>query len=155
MRKRKPQIRRIAEDPRYNDEMVTQFVNNLMYDGKKSTSFSIFYDAMDLVKERTQENEHGVWKRALNNAMPQVEVRSRRIGGANFQIPTEIRAKRKISIGMKWLISFARKRSGKGMAEKLAAEIIAASKNEGAAIKRKEEMHRMAEANRAFAHYKA
>jgi small subunit ribosomal protein S7 len=155
MRKRKPKIRRIAEDPRFNDEMVTQFVNNLMYDGKKSTSFAIFYDAMDLVKERTNENEHAVWKRALNNAMPQVEVRSRRIGGATFQIPTEIRAKRKISIGMKWLINFARKRSGKGMAEKLAAEIIAASKNEGAAIKRKEEMHRMAEANRAFAHYKA
>ena len=155
MRKRKPKLRLIDADPRFNDTMVTQFVNNLMYEGKKSTSFAIFYDAMDLVKERTNEDEHSVWKKALNNAMPQVEVRSRRIGGATFQIPTEIRAKRKISIGMKWLISFARKRSGKGMAEKLASEIIAASKNEGAAIKRKEEMHRMAEANRAFAHYKA
>ena len=155
MRKRKPKIRLIDADPRFNDPMVTQFVNNLMYEGKKSTSFTIFYDAMDLVKDRTNENEHGIWKKALNNAMPQVEVRSRRIGGATFQIPTEIRAKRKISIGMKWLISFARKRSGKGMAEKLASEIIAAAKNEGAAIKRKEEMHRMAEANRAFAHYKS
>jgi len=107
------------------------------------------------VKNRTNEDEHALWKKALNNVMPQVEVRSRRIGGATFQIPTEIRAKRKISIGMKWMISFARKRSGKGMAEKLAAEIIAASKNEGAAVKRKEDTHRMAEANRAFAHFKA
>jgi small subunit ribosomal protein S7 len=155
MRKRKPKVRLIAEDPRFMDEMVTQFVNNLMWEGKKSTAMQLFYQSMDLVKERTQENEHEVWKRALNNAMPQVEVRSRRIGGATFQIPTEIRAKRKISIGMKWLIKYARQRSGKGMAEKLAAEIVAASKNEGAAIKRKEEMHRMAEANRAFAHFRA
>jgi small subunit ribosomal protein S7 len=155
MRKRKPKLRVIAADPRYNDPMVTQFVNNLMWEGKKSVAFTVFYDALDIVKDRTGENEHGVWKKALQNAMPQVEVRSRRIGGATFQIPTEIRPKRKISIGMKWLIGFARKRSGKGMADKLAAEIIAASKNEGAAIKRKEEMHRMAEANRAFAHYKA
>jgi small subunit ribosomal protein S7 len=155
MRKRKPKLRVIAPDPRYNDPMVTQFVNNMMWEGKKSGAFAIFYDALDIVKERTNENEHNVWKKALQNAMPQVEVRSRRIGGATFQIPTEIRPKRKISIGMKWLINFARKRSGKGMADKLAAEILAASKNEGAAIKRKEEMHRMAEANRAFAHYKA
>jgi small subunit ribosomal protein S7 len=135
--------------------MVTQFVNNLMYDGKKSTAFTVFYAALDIIKEKTGENEHQVWKKALQNAMPQVEVRSRRIGGATFQIPTEIRPKRKIAIGMKWLINFARKRSGKGVADKLAAELLAASKNEGAAIKRKEEMHRMAEANRAFAHYKA
>jgi small subunit ribosomal protein S7 len=150
MRKRKPKIRLIAPDP-----MVTQFVNNLMWDGKKSTAYAVFYDALDIVKDKMGENEHQVWKKALQNAMPQVEVRSRRIGGATFQIPTEIRPKRKISIGMKWLIGFARKRSGKGMADKLAAEIMAASKNEGAAIKRKEEMHRMAEANRAFAHYKS
>ena len=155
MRKRKPKVRHIAPDPRYNDATVTQFVNNLMYEGKKSTSFAVFYDALDLIKERTGENEHQLFKKALQNAMPQVEVRSRRIGGATFQIPTEIRPKRKISIGMKWLIRFARARSGKGIAEKLAAEFIAASKNEGAAIKRKEEVHRMAEANRAFAHYKA
>jgi small subunit ribosomal protein S7 len=155
MRKRKPKVRLIADDPRYGDPMVTQFVNNLMYDGKKSTSFTVFYAALDIIKEKTGENEHQVWKKALQNAMPQVEVRSRRIGGATFQIPTEIRPKRKIAIGMKWLINYARKRSGKGVADKLAAELLAASKNEGAAIKRKEEMHRMAEANRAFAHYKA
>jgi small subunit ribosomal protein S7 len=154
MRKRKPQVRIVKPDPRYKDTLVTQFVNNLMYSGKKSTALSVFYDAMDLVKSRTSENEHEIWKKALNNAIPQVEVRSKRIGGATFQIPTEIRAKRKISIGMKWLIRFARARSGKGIAEKMAAEIIAASKNEGAAVKRKEEMHKMAESNRAFAHFK-
>ncbi len=137
MRKRKPKVRNIAPDPRYGDPMVTQFVNNLMLKGKKSTAFSFFYNAMDIVKERTGEDEHGIWKKALNNVMPQVEVRSRRIGGATFQIPTEIRAKRKISIGMKWLIRFSRARSGKGIAEKLAAELIAASKGEGAAVKEK------------------
>ena len=155
MRKRKPKLRVIAADPRYNDPTVTQFVNNLMWEGKKSVAFTIFYDALDSLKEKTGENEYNIFKKALQNSMPQVEVRSRRIGGATFQIPTEIRPKRKIAIGMKWLITFARKRSGKGMADKLAAEILAASKNEGASIKRKEEMHRMAEANRAFAHYKA
>jgi small subunit ribosomal protein S7 len=155
MRKRKPKPRVIAPDPRYSDSTVTQFVNNLMWEGKKSVAFTIFYDALDIVKEKTGENEYNTFKKALQNAMPQVEVRSRRIGGATFQIPTEIRPKRKVSIGMKWLINFARKRSGKGMADKLAAEILAASKNEGGAIKRKEEMHRMAEANRAFAHYRA
>ncbi len=154
MRKRKPQVRIIKPDPRYGDMLVTQFVNNLMLSGKKSTAFSVFYSAMDIVKERTSENEHEIWKKALNNTIPQVEVRSKRIGGATFQIPTEIRAKRKISIGMKWLIRFARARSGKGIAEKMAAEIIAASKNEGAAVKRKEETHKMAESNRAFAHFK-
>ncbi|HMQ47757.1 MAG TPA: 30S ribosomal protein S7 [Saprospiraceae bacterium] len=154
MRKRKPKLRVIDADPRYNDPMVTQFVNNMMLQGKKSTAFAIFYQAMDLVKTRTNLEEHGVWKKALNNVMPQVEVRSRRIGGATFQIPTEIRAKRKVSIGMKWLIKFAKQRSGKGMAEKLAAELIAASKGEGAAVKRKEDMHKMAESNRAFAHFK-
>ena len=155
MRKRKPKIRVIAADPRYNDPQVTQFVNNLMWEGKKSTAYTILYDALDIVKEKTSENEHNVWKKALQNAMPQVEVRSRRIGGATFQIPTEIRPKRKIAIGMKWLIKYARARSGKGMADKLAAELMAAAKNEGASIKRKEEMHRMADANRAFAHFKA
>lgn len=154
MRKRKPKLRIIAADPRYSDPMVTQFVNNLMYEGKKSTALGVFYEALDLVAERTKQDEHGLWKKALNNVMPQVEVRSRRIGGATFQIPTEIRAKRKVSIGMKWLIKYSRQRSGKGMAEKLAAEIIAASKGEGSAVKKKEDTHRMAESNRAFAHYK-
>jgi small subunit ribosomal protein S7 len=154
MRKKKPKVRVLTPDPRYNDPMVTQFVNNLMWEGKKSTAFSVFYDAMDIIKNRLQQDEHAVWKKALNNAMPQVEVRSRRIGGATFQIPTEIRAKRKISIGMKWLIRFSRQRSGKGMADKLAAELIAASKGEGGAVKRKEDTHKMAESNRAFAHYR-
>ncbi len=156
MRKRKPKLRTITPDPRYKDPMVTQFVNNLMLQGKKSTAFTVFYEAMDLVRERTNgQDEHNLWDKALKNVTPQVEVRSRRIGGATFQIPTEIRAKRKLSIGMKWLIKFARERSGRGMADKLANEIIAASKGEGAAVKRKEDMHRMAEANRAFAHFKA
>ncbi len=154
MRKRKPKVRHIAPDPRFGDPLVTQFVNNMMLSGKKSTALTVFYEAMDIVKEKTNEDEHAVWKKALNNAMPQVEVRSRRIGGATFQIPTEIRAKRKISIGMKWLIRFARSRSGKGFAEKMAAELIAASKGEGAAVKRKEDTHKMAESNRAFAHFK-
>jgi small subunit ribosomal protein S7 len=154
MRKRKPKVRIIAPDPRYKDPMVTQFVNNLMWQGKKGVAFSIFYEAMDMIKERTKQDEHAIWKKALNNAMPQVEVRSRRIGGATFQIPTEIRAKRKLSIGMKWVIRFARQRSGKGFAEKLASELIAASKGEGAAVKRKEDTHKMAESNRAFAHFR-
>jgi small subunit ribosomal protein S7 len=154
MRKRKPKLRVIAPDPRYGDQMVTQFVNMLMLDGKKTVAFQAFYDAMDIVKERTKENEHEIWRKALNNVMPAVEVRSRRIGGATFQIPTEIRPKRKVSIGMKWLIRFSRARSGKGIAEKLAAEVIAASKNEGAAVKKKEDTHKMAESNRAFAHFR-
>ncbi|MEM7571911.1 MAG: 30S ribosomal protein S7 [Bacteroidota bacterium] len=153
MRKRKPKVRVLAPDPRYGDPMVTQFVNNLMLQGKKSTAFAVFYDAMDLIAERTEENPHEVWKKAIDNAIPAVEVRSKRIGGATFQIPTEIRAKRKLSIGMKWLIKFARQRSGKGFAEKLAAELTAASRNEGGAVKRKEDTHKMAESNRAFAHY--
>ncbi|HHM20730.1 MAG TPA: 30S ribosomal protein S7 [Bacteroidetes bacterium] len=155
MRKHKPKVRVIPPDPRYNDPMVTQFVNNLMWEGKKSLAFRLFYDAMDIIRERTRQDEHAIWKKALNNAMPQVQVKARRIGGATFQIPQEIRAKRKIMFSMKWLIRFARERSGKGFAEKLAAELMAAAKGEGAAVKRKEDTHRMAEANRAFAHFKA
>jgi small subunit ribosomal protein S7 len=156
MRKRKPKPRILAPDPRYGDTMVTRFVNNMMYEGKKSTAFTIFYDALEIVKKRntTNENELELWRKALNNIMPNVEVRSRRVGGATFQIPTEIRPTRKIAVGIKWMIDFSRKRAGKGMAEKLAAEIIAASKGEGSAVKRKEDMHKMAEANRAFAHFR-
>ncbi len=154
MRKRKPKKRIIQPDPRFNDMMVTQFVNNLMWRGKKSVAFKIFYDAMDKIQDRTGEDPHKVWKDGLNNVIPAVEVRSRRIGGATFQIPTEIRASRKLSIGMKWMIKYSRARSGKGMAEKLAAELIAASKNEGAAVKKKEDTHKMAESNRAFAHFR-
>lgn len=154
MRKRKPKKRIINPDPRFNDILVTQFVNNLMMGGKKSTAFTVFYDALDLIKERTGEDPHEVWKTALNNITPAVEVRSKRVGGSTFQIPTEIRASRKTSIGMKWLIKYSRLRSGKGISDKLASEIIAASKGEGAGVKKKEDTHRMAEANRAFAHFR-
>ncbi len=154
MRKRKPKNRALLPDPRYNDQQVTKFVNNLMLEGKKSVAFTLFYDAMDIVKEKTGEDELEQWKKALENTTPQVEVRSKRVGGATFQIPTEIPQNRKRMIGMKWLIKFARARSGRGFAEKLAAEIMAAAKGEGAAVKRKEDTHRMAESNRAFAHYR-
>ncbi|MBK8818314.1 MAG: 30S ribosomal protein S7 [Saprospiraceae bacterium] len=155
MRKRKTKKRFIQPDPRFNDPMVTQFVNNMMWEGKKSVSYAIFYDAMDRIEAKLSENPHEVWKKALENVMPAVEVRSKRIGGATFQIPTEIRPARRLSIGIKWIIRFSRARSGKGMADKLSAELIAASKGEGAAVKRREDTHRMAEANRAFAHFKA
>ena len=155
MRKRKPKKRIVQPDPRFGDTLVTQFVNNLMLQGKKSTAFKIFYDAMDVIAEKSGEDPHEVWQKALNNIYPQVEVRSKRIGGATFQIPTEIRTARKISMGMKWLIKYSRARSGKGMAEKLSSEILAASKGEGAAVKKREDTHRMAEANKAFAHFRA
>jgi small subunit ribosomal protein S7 len=154
MRRRKAKKIATLPDPKFNDVMVTKFVNNIMLQGKKGTAFTIFYDAIEKVATKTQEDGIEVWRRAVENVTPAVEVRSRRVGGATFQIPTEIRPKRKVSIGMKWLIRFARTRSGKGMAEKLAAEIIAASKNEGNAVKKKEDTHRMAEANRAFAHFR-
>jgi small subunit ribosomal protein S7 len=154
MRKKKPKLRVIAPDPRYGDTTVTRFINNLMWQGKKSTAFEIFYNAMDLVAERSGQNPHETFLKALENATPSVEVRSRRIGGATFQIPTEIHPSRKVSIGMKWLVRFSRERNGKGMAEKLAAEVMAAAKGEGNAVKRKEDTHKMAEANRAFAHFK-
>lgn len=155
MRKRKPKKRVIQPDPRFGDIMVTQFVNNLMWQGKKSVAFAIFYDAMEIVKDKTGENPHETWQKALNNIYPGVEVRSKRIGGATFQIPTPIRAERRISVGMKWLIRFARARSGKGMAEKLAGEVMAASKGEGAAVKKRDDTHRMAEANKAFASFRS
>lgn len=154
MRKRRPKKRIIAPDPRYGDIMVTQFINNMMLSGKKNVAFNVFYSAMDIIADKTEENPHEVWQKAVTNATPQLEVRSKRIGGATFQIPTEIPANRKLSIGMKWLIRFSRERSGKGMAEKLAAELTAASKGEGGSVKRKDDTHRMAEANRAFAHFR-
>ena len=157
MRKAKPKKHVILPDPKFNDQKVSKFVNHLMYDGKKSVSYEIFYKALDLVGERMKDNEKSpleIWKQALDNITPQVEVKSRRIGGATFQVPTEIRADRKVSVAMKNMISFARKRGGKSMAEKLAAEIQDAFNNQGGAFKRKEDMHRMAEANRAFAHFR-
>lgn len=155
MRKSKPKKRILKPDHKFNDTVVTQFVNMMMWQGKKSTTFGIFYDALDLIEKQTGENGYEMWKKALANATPQVEVKSRRIGGANFQIPTDIRPERKISLSMKWLISFTRKRSGKSMAEKLSQEVIAAAKGEGATIKKKEDVHKMAEANKAFAHFKS
>ena len=147
----------ILPDPNFNDQKVSKFVNHLMYDGKKNTSYEIFYNALDSVQEKMAKEEKSaleIWKQALDNITPQVEVKSRRIGGATFQVPTEIRAERKESISMKNLIAFARKRGGKSMADKLAAEIMDAYNNQGGAYKRKEDMHRMAEANRAFAHFR-
>lgn len=155
MRKGRAKARRLLPDPRYKSELVTQFVNNLMLDGKKSIAYKIFYDAMDIVGSKAQDQEAlETWKKALENVTPQVEVKSRRVGGATFQIPQEIRASRKLSMGMKWLILYSRKRNGKSMAIKLADEILAASKEEGAAFKKKEDTHRMAEANKAFAHFR-
>jgi small subunit ribosomal protein S7 len=154
MRKARPKKRIILPDPKFNDTLVTKFVNNLMLRGKKTVAYNIFYDAMEIVDGKMEEDGLEVWKKALTNVTPAVEVRSRRIGGATFQIPSEIRPGRKISIGMKNLISFARKRHEKSMAQKLAAEIMAAFKGEGAAFKRKEDTHRMAEANKAFSHFR-
>jgi len=134
--------------------MVTQFVNNVMLDGKKSTAYQVVYDALDVVAEKSGENAHEVFKKALQNITPNVEVRSKRIGGATFQIPSEIRPARRLSIGMKWMIKYARARNGKGFSDKLSAEILAASKGEGAAVKKKEDTHKMAESNRAFAHFR-
>jgi small subunit ribosomal protein S7 len=154
MRKSRPKPRIILPDPKYNDQMVTKFVNNMMLKGKKSLAYKVFYNAIDIVSERTGEDGLEVWKKALANVTPSVEVRSRRIGGATFQIPSEIRPGRKLSIGMKNLIGFARKRHEKSMDQKLAGEIVAAYKEEGAAFKRKEDTHRMAEANKAFSHFR-
>ena len=154
MRKAKPKIRNILPDPKFSDTLVTKFVNNMMFSGKKNIAYEIFYDAMKIVAAKTEEDPIEVWKKGLANVTPAVEVRSRRIGGATFQIPSEIRAGRKMSIGMKNLINFARKRHEKTMGEKLAGEILSAYKEEGSAFKKKEDTHRMAEANKAFSHFR-
>ena len=154
MRKARAKKRPLLPDPRFNDTLVTRFVNNLMLDGKKSIAFNIFYDAIDIVSEKTENNGLEVWKEALNNVMPHVEVRSRRVGGANFQIPMQVRPDRKITLGMKWLITATRSRNERSMAQKLAAEVMAASKEEGAEVKKRTEVHRMAEANKAFSHFR-
>ncbi len=157
MRKAKPKKRVVLPDPMFHDVKVTKFVNHLMYDGKKNTAFTIFYSALETVKAKMPNEEKSaleIWKQALDNVTPLVEVKSRRVGGATFQVPTEIRADRKESISMKNLIIYARKRGGKTMADKLAAEIVDAFNEQGGAFKRKEDMHKMAEANRAFAHFR-
>jgi len=157
MRKSKAKKRPLLPDSRFNDQLVTRFVNNLMWSGKKSTAFALFYDAIDIIEEKKQNEEKTslqVWKDGLSNVMPHVEVRSRRVGGATFQIPMPIRPDRKISMAMKWLISAARKRNEKSMALKLASEILAAEKEEGAAVKKRTDVHKMAEANKAFSHFR-
>ena len=154
MRKSQAKKLPLAPDPRFNDKLVTRFVNNIMWEGKKSVAYDIFYNAIEKVGKQTGENGYEVWKRALGNITPGVEVRSRRIGGATFQIPAEVRTDRKISLSIKWLVRYSRERNGRSMADKLANEIVAAAKGEGAAFKKKEDTHRMAEANKAFAHFK-
>ena len=154
MRKAQAKKLPLAPDGRFNDKLVTRFINNLMWDGKKSTAITIFYDAVDKVSKITNEDGYEIWKKALSNITPAVEVRSRRIGGSTFQIPTEVRADRKISLSIKWMIRYSRERNGRTMADKLANEIVAASKGEGASYKKKEDIHRMAEANKAFSHFK-
>jgi small subunit ribosomal protein S7 len=155
MRKRTPKKRILLPDPKFGNTLITRFVNNIMLDGKKNTAYQIFYDAMDIVSTKlTEEDPVTVWEKALENVMPAVEVRSRRIGGATFQIPQPVREDRKISLGMKWMVGFTRKRNEKTMCERLAAEILAAYKEEGATFKKKQDTHRMAEANKAFAHFR-
>ena len=157
MRKKQSKKRDLIPDPKFNDQLVTRFVNNLMQQGKKSTAYKIFYDAIDIIESKKEDDEKTsleLWKDALSNVMPQVEVRSRRVGGATFQIPTPIRPDRKISLAMKWLIASSRKRNEKSMAVKLAQEILAAAKEEGAAVKKRVDTHKMAEANKAFSHFR-
>ncbi len=154
MRKAQAKKLPLAPDPRFQDKLVTRFVNNLMWEGKKSGAYAIFYDAIDRVSKTTGEDGYEIWKRALANVAPGVEVKSRRIGGATFQIPSEVRPDRKTSLSIKWLIRYSRERNGRSMSEKLANEIVAASKGEGAAFKKKEDTHRMADANKAFAHFR-
>lgn len=156
MRKSIPKKRELVPDPKFKDTLVTRFVNSLMVDGKKSVALKVFYDAIEIVDQKSGEEENGleVWKKALNNIMPPVEVKSRRIGGSTFQIPVEVRPKRKLALGIKWMIDYSKKRNDKSMSRKLAAEILAAAKEEGAAFKKKEDTLRMAEANKAFSHFK-
>jgi small subunit ribosomal protein S7 len=154
MRKTQPKKIPLAPDPKFNDKLVTRFVNNLMWAGKKSGAYNIFYTALDKVSKITGDNGYDVWKKALSNITPGVEVRSRRIGGATFQIPAEVRTDRKVSLSIKWMVKYSRDRNGRSMSDKLANEIVAASKGEGAAFKKKEDTHRMAEANKAFAHFR-
>lgn len=157
MRKRRAKKRVLLPDPKFNDQLVTRFVNNLMWDGKKSVAFKVFYDALDIVEQRKTEEEKTsleIWKEGLSNVMPHVEVRSRRVGGATFQIPMQIRPDRKVSMAIKWMILYARKRNEKTMAQRLGAEILAAAKEEGAAVKKRTDTHKMAEANKAFSHFR-
>jgi small subunit ribosomal protein S7 len=146
--------REVPPDPMYGSTTVSKFVNALMYDGKKSTAEQIFYDAMRIIEEKTGQPAINVFKQALNNAKPMIEVKSRRVGGATYQVPVEVRPERRNALGMKWLVMYSRQRGDKTMGERLANELMAASRNEGNTIKKKDDTHRMAEANKAFAHYR-
>ena len=154
MRRRTAKKNIILPDPKFREVEVTKFVNNLMIDGKKNIAFNIFYDSIEIVSQKTEENGLDIWKKAIENITPAVEVKSRRVGGATFQIPTPVRESRRKSLAVKWLIKYAQSRNEKTMSEKLAGEIIAASKEEGGAFKKKEDTHRMAEANKAFSHFR-
>ena len=155
MRKKRAKKRLLTPDPKFGSTLVTRFVNNLMLDGRKNTAFKVFYDAMDTISEKvTEETPIQVFEKSLENVMPNVEVRSRRVGGATFQIPHPVREDRRVSLGMKWMIGFARKRNEKTMQQKLSSEILAAYKEEGAAFKKKQDTHKMAEANKAFSHFR-
>ena len=154
MRRSKSKTRILLPDPKFNDVLVTRFINNLMYGGKKTKAYGIFYNALEIVEEKTKENGLDIWKQALENVMPVVEVRSRRVGGATFQIPQEVRPDRKVSLGIKWMIRYARERNAKTMHQKLADEIVSAYNSEGGAYKKKEDTRRMAEANKAFSHFR-
>lgn len=154
MRKARAKKREVLPDPKYGSELVTKFVNSMMYDGKKSIAYSIFYDAMEVIEQRTQQRGLDVFQAALNNVMPTVEVKSRRVGGATFQVPTEVKPERRLALGFRWLLKYTRDRGGKTMQDKLANELIAASKGEGSSVKKREDTHRMAEANKAFSHFK-
>ena len=154
MRKAKSKKRYLAPDPQFGETLVTRFVNNLMICGKKAKAYGIFYNSLDIVQEKTQQSGLDQFKKALSNVTPSVEVRSRRVGGATFQIPQEIRPERRVAMAMKWLIDYARERNEHAMSQKLAGEIISAAKEEGAAFKKKEDVHRMAEANKAYSHFR-
>jgi small subunit ribosomal protein S7 len=154
MRKARAKKRFVLPDPKYGSELISRFVNYLMYDGKKSVAYGIFYDAIEVVEKKSGRNGREVFEEALNNVMPSVEVKSRRVGGATFQVPTEVRPSRRVSVGIKWIIGYSRKRNEKSMKEKLAGEIFAASKGEGASVKKREDTHKLAEANKAFSHFR-
>jgi small subunit ribosomal protein S7 len=154
MRKSRAKKRFVLPDPKFGSELLSRFVNNLMLDGKKNLAYQIVYDAIDIIDSKTNENGLEVFERAVDNVMPMVEVRSRRVGGATFQVPSEVRPSRRVSVGIKWLVMYTRRRNEKSMKDKLAAELIAASRGEGAAVKKREDTHRMAEANKAFSHFR-
>jgi small subunit ribosomal protein S7 len=154
MRKKRAEKKYLKPDPKYNDILVTKFVNSLMYSGKKSVVRKMVYNAFDVIEERTQKPGVEVFRRAIDNTAPIIEVRSRRVGGATYQVPTEVRPERRIALAIRWIKTYARQRNEKSMSLKLASELISASNNEGSAVKKKEDTHKMAEANKAFAHFK-